>query len=582
MITPSYPDHQPQIRSRPTRPHQNITCLSRVRTDGTSRRCPSKFTFLLTSLSLVWFSPLSTSQLTTFGCNGSSSNIIFAEAFVTTSKISVNIPIMNNNELYRSCGNGECQPIGTMSSFRTTHSLHKTTLFSNSYHLKELDGTNRKHSLKQPQPQQQQLLQPLSKSHQTELFKTYSEYCRIQSILQKPTDDMQQPHSLQPHADEIIQIQAEKCGYDHEKLTEFKNILSQGPIARETLFLHNIRLVHYVVNSLLSSPLPPSTSDTSPTPHTGGNKDNTYMTTHLSKDDLLQEGVIGLSRAIDKFNPDLNYAFSTYAIHWIKAGVRRCIYSGDELIRVPEHVSTAVRKLNKALMNGAIDSKIVSQKTGLTANMVREAAVVKERRQWSKRSGGYLALEDWMVSETSQNSAKLHYEDGDYTTGLDGLEREGTIQQLKETISPFLSMKEMQALSWRYGLLKEEQAMFRDYENEAEEDLFGPTGILSISDVEADLNMKVTTTNINPTVAPTGRRRKSLLAAKTDDHGKTRSNTNMNKEKKGGRWGEAMSFAEVAKQMCISGGYGRRLCSSALKKLTKAAEEGQLDPALFY
>lgn len=509
--------------------------------------------------------------------SGGPSNIFFAEAFFTTSRISIGTPIANDIRLLRSCGDGECQPAGALGGLRTTGPIHKTALFSNSYPNKVLDNTNSNYTTKR----HQEFLQPLSKSHQTELFKTYYEYCRIQSILRENVDDVQ----LQSEPDVFLQERAIRCGYDHTNITQFKSILSEGPNARETLFLHNIGLVHYVVNSLLSSPMALSTSgsysfSSSSSPR-DGDRANTLMTTHLSKDDLIQEGVIGLSRAIDKFNPGLNYAFSTYAVHWIRAGVRRCIYNTDELIRVPEHVSTAVRKLNKALMNGtadtrgvtaqfAMDSKILSQKTGLTANMVREAAKVKERRQWSKRSGGYLALEDWMVSKRSENNPKLHYDDSGYSTELDGLEREDVIQQLKETISPFLSLKEMQALSWRYGLLKEEQTKLRDYESEAEEDLFGPAGILS----SPDLNMKKTLANVASTVSSTERRRKNPTESPF--------NKIMKNAKKGGRWGEAMSFAEVAQQMRISGGYGRRLCSSALKKLSKAAEEGRLDPALFY
>ena len=79
------------------------------------------------------------------------------------------------------------------------------------------------------------------------------------------------------------------------------------------------------------------------------------------------------------------------------------------------------------------------------------------------------------------------------------MEQEGDIQQLLENISPLISMKKMEALSWRYGLLmkKEEvgnnnkgidgggnnnsgdDTLFYDYEAEAEDDLFSPSGILS-------------------------------------------------------------------------------------------------------
>ena len=46
---------------------------------------------------------------------------------------------------------------------------------------------------------------------------------------------------------------------------------------------------------------------------------------------------------------------------------------------------------------------------------------------------------------------------------------------------------------------------------------------------------------------------------------------------KGGRWGEAMSFAEVGHNMAVSAEYGRRLCGQALRKLQDAADEGRLE-----
>jgi DNA-directed RNA polymerase sigma subunit (sigma70/sigma32) len=49
-----------------------------------------------------------------------------------------------------------------------------------------------------------------------------------------------------------------------------------------------------------------------------------------------------------------------------------------------------------------------------------------------------------------------------------------------------------------------------------------------------------------------------------------------------GKWGEAMSFTEVGKQMSCSAEYGRKLCHKALEKLRQAAEAGTLEPALLF
>ncbi len=136
---------------------------------------------------------------------------------------------------------------------------------------------------------------------------------------------------------------------------------------------------------------------------------------------------------------------------------------------------------------------------------------------------------------------------------------------IKESLSKHVSNKEMEALCLRYGLVetsKQQPLGFRDYEAEAEVELFGRDEVVAGTTIYSTFKVS-TTNNVQDTKIQKSRPTFTTMPI-------------------GGRWGEAMSFAEVGKQMKISAEYGRRLCSSALKKLKEAAEDGRLDPALLY
>jgi len=112
---------------------------------------------------------------------------------------------------------------------------------------------------------------------------------------------------------------AERSGLS---VAELKQALHHGRRARDRMIQANLRLVVAVAKK--------------------------YQQRGMELLDLVQEGTLGLERAVEKYDPTRGFRFSTYAYWWIRQGITRAIATQSRTIRLPVHVTEKLNRIKKA------------------------------------------------------------------------------------------------------------------------------------------------------------------------------------------------------------------------------------------
>ena len=210
-------------------------------------------------------------------------------------------------------------------------------------------------------------------------------------------------------------------GHSPEERERLQEVIEAGRLARQHLIRANTRLVISVAKKYVGRGVP-------------------FL-------DLIQEGNIGLIKAVEKFDHTLGYRLSTYATWWIRQTVTRAVADQGRTIRVPVHMTERIRRLY-----GTVQS--LEQELGRRPTPEEIAAEMEQdvdRVRWMlKVSSRPLSLQR-PVGEEQDSELAAFIEDESQPTPPE-FAHQGVLRDEIEEALNSLSPREAQILRMRFGL----------------------------------------------------------------------------------------------------------------------------------